>query len=119
MSMHLVRGMSTLSTKKRKRNRAPGWEKAQMKHDQWLMDRGVHPSQLKDKEKSSGISIPDYASTRSAIQTSDRIMPIAGRSEQKVYTGTFVRGIATLHKSNMVPVTSGEDAKEIARMRRG
>ena len=97
MSMHLVRGMSTLSTKKRKRNRA----------------------QLKDKEKSSGISIPDYASTRSAIQTSDRIMPIAGRSEQKVYTGSYVRGIATLHKSNMVPVTSGKDAKEIARMRRG
>jgi len=28
-------------------------------------------------------------------------------------------GIATLHKSNGVPVFSQEDAKEISRMRRG
>lgn len=37
----------------------------------------------------------------------------------KVYTGTKVLGIATMHKSNAVPVFQAEDAVEISRMRRG
>lgn len=37
----------------------------------------------------------------------------------KVYTGTKVLGIATMHKSNAVPVFSDEEAIEISRMRRG
>ena len=37
----------------------------------------------------------------------------------KVYTGTKVKGIATMHKSNVVPVFSDEEAIEISRMRRG
>jgi len=36
----------------------------------------------------------------------------------KVYTGTKVKGIATMHKSNAVPVFSDEEAVDIARMRR-
>lgn len=35
------------------------------------------------------------------------------------YTGTAMMGIATMHKSNAVPVFSEEQAKEISRMRRG
>jgi hypothetical protein len=35
------------------------------------------------------------------------------------YTGTAIIGIATMHKSNAVPVFSQEDAVEISRMRRG
>ena len=37
----------------------------------------------------------------------------------KVYTGTKVLGIATLHKSNAVPVFSQEEAVDISKMRRG
>ena len=37
----------------------------------------------------------------------------------KVYTGTKVKGIATMHKSNAVPVFSDEEAVEISQMRRG
>jgi len=40
-------------------------------------------------------------------------------SVTKVYTGTKVKGIATMHKSNAVPVFSDEEAVEISRMRRG
>jgi hypothetical protein len=35
------------------------------------------------------------------------------------YTGNAVVGIATLHKSNQVPVFSKQEAVEVARMRRG
>ena len=37
----------------------------------------------------------------------------------KVYTGDKIIGIATMHKSNAVPVFSDEEAVEISRMRRG
>jgi len=36
----------------------------------------------------------------------------------KVYTGTMLKGIATMHKSNAVPVFSNEEAIDISRMRR-
>jgi hypothetical protein len=39
--------------------------------------------------------------------------------ERKQYTGDLIAGIATMHKSNAVPVMKGTDeAKDIARMRR-
>jgi hypothetical protein len=36
-----------------------------------------------------------------------------------MYTGTKMIGIGTLHKSNAVPVFSDDEAKDMARMRRG
>jgi hypothetical protein len=36
----------------------------------------------------------------------------------KVYTGTKVKGIATMHKSNAVPIFSDEEAIDISKMRR-
>lgn len=41
------------------------------------------------------------------------------KSDGVKYTGTAMMGIATLHKSNAVPVFTQEDAIEISRMRRG
>lgn len=41
------------------------------------------------------------------------------KKESIKYTGTLVRGIATMHKSNAVPVIDQEQMKEISRMRRG
>lgn len=43
---------------------------------------------------------------------------VASSKREQVYTGTYVKGIGTLHKSNSVPVTSNEDAIAIAQMRR-
>jgi hypothetical protein len=43
----------------------------------------------------------------------------AVRAPDKVYTGTKVKGIGTMHKSNAVPVFSDEEAVEISTMRRG
>ena len=41
------------------------------------------------------------------------------RKESPKYTGTLVKGISTLHKSNAVPVISKEQAIEHSQMRRG
>ena len=40
------------------------------------------------------------------------------KKESPKYTGTLVKGIATMHKSNAVPVIDDQHAKDIARMRR-
>lgn len=40
------------------------------------------------------------------------------RTEIPEYTGDYVKGIATMHKSNSVPVTNTDQVKDISRMRR-
>jgi len=40
------------------------------------------------------------------------------KAPDKVYTGTLIKGIGTMHKSNAVPIFSDEEAVEIAKMRR-
>lgn len=42
----------------------------------------------------------------------------ATKAEDKVYTGTKMIGIGTLHKSNAVPVFCDDEAKAMANMRR-
>ena len=64
------------------------------------------------------LSTPIGRSTTHAIPS--RVTPGASTAPvHKVYTGTKVKGIATMHKSNAVPVFSDEEAVEISRMRRG
>ena len=43
---------------------------------------------------------------------------VGTRPADKVYTGTAIKGIGTLHKSNAVPVFTDEEAVDIAHMRR-
>ncbi len=40
------------------------------------------------------------------------------KKEPNRYTGTLIKGIATMHKSNAVPIINDEQAKEISQMRR-
>lgn len=55
---------------------------------------------------------PHYPSLNTA--GGDCTKPIRG----KVYTGTAMVGIGTLHKSNAVPIFNTEDALDQAKMRR-
>ena len=43
---------------------------------------------------------------------------IAARVESPRYTGTLVKGIGTMHKSNAVPIIDEEQIKDLASMRR-
>ena len=54
-----------------------------------------------------------------SLQTSDTIPGACARKEIPTYTGDLIVGIATMHKSNLVPVMRGtSQAKDIAQMRR-
>ena len=120
MTMHLLPIYYNDNNAKKKKQpfRKPGWQKAQAEHDKWLMSRGVHPSQLKNKNKDSGIKAPNYKELSRSLPTSNYTGKVVGKSKTNAYTGTFITGIATMHKSNMVPVNKDADAEEYATMRR-
>ena len=86
----------------------------------WVYGRGK-------KEKRQTISGNKVSTTVSRLST-ERESPkslnswITGPVTTKPspeYTGQNIIGIATMHKSNLVPVFSGEEAKDISKMRRG
>jgi hypothetical protein len=63
------------------------------------------------------LKIPEGRNTTAHIKSVDT-GGNATLAPAKVYTGTKVKGIATMHKSNAVPIFSDEEAVEISRMRR-
>ena len=67
----------------------------------------IHVSQRVNYRRSQ----PDYPS---APETTG----VAARVESPRYTGTLVKGIGTMHKSNAVPVINEEEMRDLARMRR-
>ena len=127
MSMHLVGPyMTTTSYKKRKAKKKTQKQiEADARHEKWLRKMNAHPEQIaRNKEKNANISIlsvPDYSSSGNSIPTSD-VIPGGSTAPQErlVYSGERrLLGVATMHKSNMVPVFDSKDAKDIAKMRRG
>lgn len=95
--------------------------RAKQEHEAWLRKRGLHPDQIAAKKAANPVrrdSVQDRIhSTKNKIKTSDTVGN-GFRREAQVYTGSNLLGIATMHKSNMVPVFRKEDAVEISQMRR-
>lgn len=87
---------------------------AQIRHDAWLASIGVT-----ERKKLKGV---DHVNLREGIVENAKLTNgIAGNGAKKasnVYTGDYIMGIATMHKSNAVPITSGEQAIEVSQMRR-
>lgn len=54
-----------------------------------------------------------------SLKSLDTTMCYTEKRDSLKYTGTLVKGIATMHKSNAVPVINEEQMKDISRMRRG
>lgn len=126
--MSLVIGLTTTRTTKRPHKRWASAEqkrRAQEQSESWKklveqhrptvdpkMPRGafkplqLSPSYPPGREPNNLPSRPDTPGT------------IAARKEDKVYTGTAMKGIGTLHKSNAVPVFTDEEAVDMAHMRR-
>ena len=74
---------------------------------------------------SGGFSIPSLsygprvgASDARKIKSLNTDRFFTEKKEILKYTGTLVKGIAVTHKSNLIPITSQEQAIEVARMRR-
>ena len=64
------------------------------------------------------LKIPEDRNTTAHIKSLNSGLGNAALAPAKHYTGTKVLGIATMHKSNAVPVFSDTEAKEVSNMRR-
>lgn len=72
------------------------------------------------KPKLRGTPMPKYEiSDHRQRYPSQAEVGVAFKRQENQYTGTLIKGIATMHKSNAVPIISDEQAIEVARMRRG
>ena len=122
--------LSTTGKKKTKRKFASAEHarKARELDESWKELQKKWAVEIEDKKRKRAMSaeslsgsyslkIPDGRNTTAHIPSRDT-GGNAVLKPAKVYTGTKVKGIATMHKSNAVPVFSDEEAIDISKMRR-
>jgi hypothetical protein len=63
-------------------------------------------------------SKPVHRETPNYPSLSNTISGFAPKKEPTKYTGDYITGIATMHKSNLVPITNKQQAVEVSQMRR-
>ena len=133
MSMQLMsHAFTTTSTKKRKTSNkgvtarySQDWVEYN-KHMKRIgsttktFDEYVQYRQGNYKPKLRGTPLPKYevSDHRQKYPSGDGIGVTFAKTPNE-YTGTLIKGIATMHKSNAVPVINQDQMEEISRMRRG
>ncbi len=135
MTMHMLPAYyTTTNTKKRKaKKKTKSQIEADKQHEKFLKKHGVG---LFGKKVQRSVAQPGSASglgpggRKFESYRSDQSKDIPSheftgydksmaKKDQNIYSGERkLLGIATMHKSNLVPVFDEDDAKEIARMRR-
>ena len=100
---------------------------ARRKHDKYLRKMGVHPDQLKVKRDRRSVAQPGSASGlgpegqrfKSSHSDHPPKWDSCTKKQSMRYSGKRrLLGIATLHKSNLVPVFEKEELQSIGKMRR-
>jgi len=94
------------------------WEKMKAQHNKPLEKGATAKSVTGSGTKSNmpKLTIPERG-TRD-IKSFDSGKGNATRQPDKQYTGDAIVGLATMHKSNLVPIFNTEAAKDVAKMRR-
>jgi hypothetical protein len=132
--MHLLGPAYTTTQTTRRKSKTTTAKQTKLAND-WLDDckfckrLGIKPKTFEDyqqyrsgnyKPKLRGTPMPEYnvSNHREKYPSGDGI-GVTFAKTPNTYTGDKLIGIATMHKSNSVPVFSQEDAIEISRMRRG
>ena len=143
MTMHMLPAyFSTTSTKKRKQKKSKKQQQTDAAHAKFLKKMGYKGPVVQRSEPAAhnGVVVgsnPAGPTKRSVAQPgsasalgaegrkfescrSDQFYnSSSAKKDEKVYSGERkLLGIATMHKSNMVPVFSTEDAEALAKMRR-
>jgi hypothetical protein len=129
MSMHLEGPWLSTTGKRRGKKKFASAEQARKAREldaEWLELQKRWGVEAEDKKRRRALAAEPYVAPkqthRGVGQPRIPSLNSAGGNATvpapKVYTGTMVKGIATMHKSNAVPVFSDEQAVDISRMRR-
>lgn len=138
MTMHLVSGATSLNTRKPKakitKAKLEQYQRDLASRNKELKRQGRHSECMtldqyidyvtgkikSTKKKSSGdlkINYKDSGISKfKSIESKG--LAVAAKQEPIKYTGTLIKGLSQMHKSNLVPVLSEEEIHSIARMRR-
>jgi hypothetical protein len=128
--MHLHHPSLSLNGKKKgkvKFRNAEEARKARELDEQWIALQkkwGVEAEEKKRKRAMSAETLsyslptPIGRTNTHHIKSLNSGAGVATLAPAKVYTGTKIKGIGTMHKSNAVPIFSDEEAVAIANMRR-
>ena len=81
-----------------------------------LYVRGLYKPKLKGVPKMP--EIKPYQRETTQYKSFGDGVGVALKKEPPKYTGTLIKGIATMHKSNAVPIINQEQAIEVSSMRR-
>lgn len=123
MTMHLAHpALSTTGKRKGKQK----WASADAKRKAEQLKESWNQLVKKHTPKTKASSSVEAWKPTSGIYRREtehiKSLPFTGgvcvKAPDKVYTGTAIKGIGTMHKSNAVPVFSDEQAIEISKMRR-
>jgi hypothetical protein len=92
----------------------------QAEYDAWLKSiEAMKPKSLRPMTVvKSPVVTGVFVRETQKIKSLDTGLLAATKPAPKVYTGSAMKGIATMHKSNAVPVFTDEQAKDISSMRR-
>ncbi len=120
--------LSTTGKKKGKKKFASAEHarKARELDESWKELQKKWKIEAEDRKRKRGLSAPVMSPVVSKpyIRETPKINSLpftAGpclKAPDKVYTGTAIKGIGTMHKSNAVPIFSDEEAVAISKMRR-
>lgn len=131
MSMHLEGPWLSTTGKKKGKQKFRNAEEARKSRDldaSWNELQKKWGVEAEDRKRKRAMSAPTFTTQNQPYlrNTGPRIPSLNGgvdmtpaiKAPDKVYTGTKVKGIGTMHKSNAVPIFSDEEAMDIAKMRR-
>jgi hypothetical protein len=119
MSMQIIH-----TSFKKKKAKKPNAKQRELQASWEAMLKKYEPTRPIGKPTKLGTShnpvvTSSYQRSTRSIPSLDTGMGVATKRESPRYTGTMIKGIGTMHKSNAVPIFSDEQAIEIATMRRG
>ena len=113
--MMLYVGTTSKKTKKQRAKERQAWNEQQKKYQLASLTK-------KGKAFQSCVNVSplDLNSDRlaSKFPSKDSGQGVAAKKTANTYTGDNVIGIGMMHKSNLVPVFKGEEAKDLSSMRR-
>lgn len=131
MSMHLHHPSLSLNGKKRgkvKFRNAEEAKKARELEESWQQMKSKWAVEEEQKRRKRAFAAPTlkYVPKPPPGRETKHIpslnngadFDMAVKKQAPVYTGTKIKGIGIMHKSNLVPIYSDEEAVEISRMRR-
>lgn len=125
MTMHLEHPRFNTTGKRRAKFK---WASAEQKRQHEELNKNW--SGIMERTKTAAVNVrpltrpfpklvpPPGRTTNSHIPSLDTGLGTTAKKAAPVYTGTKMKGIGTMHKSNAVPIFSDTEAREISSMRR-